>query len=83
LAGIQSCSTYCSQQTPVYNGVGVVKNFLKHTPSSASRELSVKGGPTVFVGPFIARPLTPADGSLQSRPDEAKLRPYSGFFYGV
>src|ERR1700739_4721241 len=41
----------------VYNGVGAVKNFFKHTPTLRAGS-GVKGGPTVFVGPFIARPFT-------------------------
>src|ERR1700680_1664821 len=41
----------------VYNDVGVVKN-LSSTPLILRAGSGVKGGPSVFVGPFIARPLT-------------------------
>ena len=43
--------------SPVYNDVGVVKNRFS-TPLILRAGSGVKGGPTVFVGPFIARPLT-------------------------
>jgi hypothetical protein len=36
---------------PVYNGVGVVKNFSS-TPLILRAGSGVKGGPTAFVGPF-------------------------------
>ena len=39
----------------------------RQTPVTLRAGSGVKGGPTVFVGPFIVRPLTPADGSPQSR----------------
>ena len=59
-------------QYSVYNGVGVVKLFGRH-PFFSSRERS-PGGPDVFVGPFIARPLTLR--TIRSMTSTAKLRPY-------
>jgi hypothetical protein len=66
----------------VYNGVGVVKNFFKHTPTFASRERR-QGRSDRFCRTVHRQTLDAADGSLQSCPDEAKLRPYPGFLCGV
>jgi hypothetical protein len=46
------------KQIPLYNVVGVVKNFFYffETPVLLRAESGVKGGPTIFVGPFIADP---------------------------
>jgi hypothetical protein len=40
---------------PMYNVAGVVKIFYE-TPVVLRAGSGVKGGPTVFVGPFIADP---------------------------
>ncbi len=46
------------------------------TPLILRAGSGVQGGPTVFVGPFIARPLTLRTARYNRSPDEAKLRPY-------
>jgi hypothetical protein len=66
----------------VYNGVGVVKNFFKHTPTSASRKRR-PGRFDGFCRTVHRQTLDAADGSLPSRPDEATLRRYPGFLCGV
>jgi hypothetical protein len=69
----------------VYNDVGVVKNFFnffKHTPTFASRKRR-QGRSDRFCRTVHRQTLDAADDSLQSRPDEAKLRPYPGFLCGV
>ena len=48
--------------SPRYNvsdlhGVGVVKNFFKHTPSFCESEAASRAVRPFFVGSFIARPL--------------------------
>ena len=66
----------------VYNGVGVVKNFFKHTLTFASRERR-PGRSDRFCRTVHRQTLDAADGSLPWRLDEAKLRPYPGFLCGV
>jgi hypothetical protein len=53
--------------TPIYNGVGVVKNFSS-TPLVLRAGSGVKGGPTVFVGsssPPLARSAAHLPGLWQ------------------
>jgi hypothetical protein len=70
---------HLSWSTPVYNVVGVVKSFFR-TPQSSRAGSGVKGGSTLFVEPFIARPLTPRTARHNGLQTKRKLRPAQDSF---
>ncbi len=69
-------------QFPSITASALSRDSLKHTPTSASRKRR-QGRFDRFCRTVHRQTLDAADGSLPSRPDEAKLRPYSGFLCGV